>query len=207
MYTEERLFTYLLQFERDFGKSKARIIDATEGGAMKRGTTAMPLAEVIAEHCQKALPEVDSDVPPLCWDLLESCRDSILLRKEEAARIERISRETLPLLEEIRDHIEDQQRVNRLIARVDELRARMNEFGRTYDQVMQFSQQSELRRFERDRLLAAARRKGADRQKMQVERDIENVRAVVAAAQAFSRTMSEVADQLALESERHKEAA
>src|SRR6185437_11105271 len=41
MYTEERLFTYLQQFERDFARSKARIIDATEGGAAKRGTTVM----------------------------------------------------------------------------------------------------------------------------------------------------------------------
>jgi len=37
MYTEERLFLYLQQFERDFARSAARIIDATEGGALKRG--------------------------------------------------------------------------------------------------------------------------------------------------------------------------
>ena len=36
MYTEERLFTYLQQFERDFANTKARVIDATEGGAAKR---------------------------------------------------------------------------------------------------------------------------------------------------------------------------
>ncbi len=54
----------------------------------------------------------------------------------------------------------------------------MDAFGRTYDQVMQFSQQTELKRFERDRLLAAARLEGIERQKWQVERDMENVRAV-----------------------------
>ena len=32
MYTEERLFTYLQQFERDFLQQQARVIDATEGG-------------------------------------------------------------------------------------------------------------------------------------------------------------------------------
>jgi hypothetical protein len=45
MYTEERLFTYLQQFERDFSKSTAKIIDCTEGGAAKLGTTVMSLAE------------------------------------------------------------------------------------------------------------------------------------------------------------------
>ena len=41
MYTEERLFSYLQQFERDFAVSRARIIDATKGGARKAGATPM----------------------------------------------------------------------------------------------------------------------------------------------------------------------
>jgi hypothetical protein len=207
MYTEERLFTYLLQFERDFGKSKARIIDATEGGALKRGTNAMPLAEVIEKFCRNPLPETESDVPGLRWDLLGPCRESLLLRRAEAGEIERISRETLPLLEEIRDNLSDQRRVNRAIAQVDELRAKMDAVGRTYDQVMQFSQQTELKRFERDRLLAAGRLKGFDRQKSQVERDIENVQAVIAAADLFSQAMTEAAEGLERQLSRRKEAA
>jgi hypothetical protein len=207
MYTEERLFAYLLQFERDFGKSKARIIDATEGGALKRGATAMPLAEAIAEYCQAPLPEFPAEETALRWDLLDSSRESILLRCDEAVEIEEITRKTLPLLEEIRDHQSDQPRVNRAIAKVDEFRARMDVLGRTYEQIMQFSQQSELKRFERDRLLAAAKIEGADKQKRQVERDIENVQAVLAASRAFAKSMTEVADELELQSARRKEAA
>jgi GH25 family lysozyme M1 (1,4-beta-N-acetylmuramidase) len=83
----------------------------------------------------------------------------------------------------------------------------MDVFGRTYEQVMQFSQQSELKRFERDRRLAAARLEGIDRQKWQLDRDIENVKAVSAAARAFVETMTEVADDLAKQAARKKEAA
>ena len=187
MYTEERLFTYLLQFERDFGKCKSKIIDATEGGALKRGATVMTLADAIAEFCRHTAAEWSNPkIPPRSWELLESCRECVLLRKIEAEEIERISRQTLPLLEEIRDHIADQNRVNRLIAKIDENRSRMDAFGRTYDQVMQFSQQSELKRFERDRRLAAARLEGIDRQQWQLDRDIENVAAVGAAARRLS---------------------
>jgi hypothetical protein len=207
MYTEERLFTYLLQFERDFGKCKSKIIDATEGGALKRGTTIMTLADAIAQFCGTPLESIESDAPPLRWDLLSACRESVLLRKAEAREIEKISDETLPLLEEIRNHIADQDRVNRLIAKIDENRSRMDVFGRTYEQVMQFSQQSELKRFERDRRLAAARLEGIDRQKWQLDRDIENVKAVSAAARAFVETMTEVADDLAKQAARKKEAA
>jgi hypothetical protein len=203
MYTEERLFTYLHQFERDFAKSRARIIDATEGGAFKRGSKVMPLADAIRQFCTQPLPQNHGDLPPLRWDMLDQCRQSILLRRDEAMQIEQISLSTLPLLEEIRDHLADQERVNRAIAAVDELRARMDTLGRTYDQVMQMSQQSELRRFESDRRLAAARVQGADRQKRQIERDIENVRAVISAAAAFQVLMDEVASQLQRETARH----
>jgi hypothetical protein len=207
MYTEERLFTYLLQFERDFGRCKSRIIDATEGGSLKRGTTIMTLAEAIAKFCTKQLQASREGAPPLRWDLLDACRESILLRKAEAQEIGRISDETLPMLEEIGRCIEDQPRVNKLIARIDENRSRMNEFGRTYDQVMQFSQQTELKRFERDRRLAAAKLQGIERQKWQLDRDTENVKAVSVAAQAFVETMEEVAEDLARQSARRKEAA
>src|SRR5439155_26260044 len=61
MYTEERLFTYLQQFERDFLRSQRKIIDATEGGAAKRGTTVMKLADAIAEFCRDVLPSVEGD--------------------------------------------------------------------------------------------------------------------------------------------------
>jgi hypothetical protein len=203
MYTEERLFTYLHQFERDFAKSRARIIDATEGGALKRGSTVMPLAQAIEQFCTQPLPQDKPDDPPLRWDLLEQCRQSIQLRRDEAVQIEQISLATQPLLEEIRDHLVDQARVNRAIAAVDELRARMDALGRTYDQVMQLSQRSELRRFESDRRLAARRAQGTDRQKIQIERDIENVRAVITAAQAFQTLMDEVAELLQRQAARH----
>ena len=207
MYTEERLFAYLHQFERDFAKSHARIIDATEGGAAKRGAIAMPLAQAIAQFCAQPLPRMDQDRPPLRWDLLPSCRECILRRREEAEAIERISRQTLPLLEEIRDHLEDQQRVNRAIGRIDQLRAAMDEHGRTYEMVMQFSQQTELKRFKSDRHLTALRLGGFERQKHQVQRDIDNVRAVEAAASQFQQLMDQIAQRLAQPQSQAKEAA
>jgi hypothetical protein len=128
------------------------------------------------------------------------------LRRDEAAQIEQISRETLPLLEEIGENLDDQPRVNRAIAKIDKLRARMDQYGQTYDHVTQFTQQTELARFSSDRKLAAARLDGAERQRKQVERDIDNVRAIIAAAQVFQQLMTEVAGQLARASERQEAA-
>ncbi len=207
MYTEERLFAYLQQFERDFARSPARIIDATEGGVRKNGTTIMPLAEAISQFCSRPLPARMAPPPPPRWEMIEDCRTSILRRKQEAGHIERISRQTLPLLEEIRDNLIDQTRVNRLIIKIDRFKSEMEEFGKTYEQVIQFTQESEIQRFRDDRNLAAARLNGMDKQKRQVQRDVDNVRAVIAAAEDFQSLMDDVAERLSSAAIQVREAA
>jgi hypothetical protein len=196
MYTEERLFTYLQQFERDFSSSKAKIIDATEGGAAKLGTTVMPLAEAASQFCREPLPVVDHSANDPDWARVKDCIASLENRRGEASTIKSIGRETLPLLEELRDHVEDQPRVNRLIARIDQLRNKMNEHGETYDLVMQMTQATEMQRFLADRKIAAKKLRGVDLQREQVSRDIDNVRGVMQAAADFVALMDEVIGQI-----------
>jgi hypothetical protein len=192
MYTEERLFSYLQQFERDFLKTRTRIIDATEGGAAKAGSTPMTLAEARDRFCRRELTASAPPHPGLDWTKLPGCVESLKKRKEEAIAIERISEQTLPLLKEIRDHLDSQPRVNRAIAAIDALRTQMNELGASYDLVTQLTQPTELKRFEADRKIAASRVSGMDRQRLQVERDIENVLGVMQAARDFQKLMDEV---------------
>jgi hypothetical protein len=198
MYTEERLFTYLQQFERDFLRTKTRIIDATEGGAKKRGATSMKLAEAIREFCQDPLPRrpAADGRPGQQWIRAGKCVASLQARREEARQIELISQDTLPLLEEIRDHVDDQTRVNRAIAQIDTLRARIDMFGATYDLVTQLTQRTELKRFQRDRQITAAKLTGLELQRKQIDRDLENVKAVAEAAQQFQGLMDETIQKL-----------
>src|SRR5262249_52349373 len=67
LYTDEQMFTYLQQFERDFARAPQKIIDATQGGAAKRGTVAMPLSEAIASHCTKPLEPSRFDYLGRAW--------------------------------------------------------------------------------------------------------------------------------------------
>lgn len=222
MYSEERLFTYLQQFERDFAQTKSRIIDATEGGAAKRGATPMTLAAAIEQFCTASEePSVGSALadaeypsdeqspashptasaeadptadrhPELDFSRVPMAVECLRRRHVEAAEIEQIARQTLPLLEEIRDSIDDQSKVNRLIAAVDSLRARMNEFGPCYDLITQLTQHTEFERFKTDRRISASKADGLDLQRKQVERDIDNVRGMMNAAADFQKLMDEV---------------
>ena len=196
MYTEERLYTYLQQFERDFLRSKAKVIDATEGGAAKRGTVTMTLAEAISKYCQNPIRAVPRDHPGLDFGRVNQCLESLAKRLDEAEQIEKISRETLPLLEEIRDNIDDQARVNRAIGEIDGLRARMNALGPTYDLITELTQTSQLERFNADRRISAAKVEGVERQRMQVARDVENVRGVMGAAKDFAQMVRGVVETI-----------
>ena len=195
MYTEERLFTYLQQFERDFLRTPTKIIDATEGGAAKRGTVVMPLAEAIEAHCTRPLPPRPA-TPKSPADRSSECVDALRTRRDEATDIGAICARTLPLLEQLRDCLGDEPRANRLIAEIDQLRAEMNGHGRTYDLVAQMTQQTEVERFMTDRKIAARRLTGVERQRLQVGRDIENVRGICRAAADFVALMDEVIEPM-----------
>jgi hypothetical protein len=197
MYTEERLFSYLQQFEQDFARSTATVIDASEGGAAKRGTNVMPLAEAIDRYCDRtAAPTSPLSLAGQDLTGLEEAAECLSKRREEASEIEAIAAQTLPLLQQIHDHIEDQPLVNRVIAQIDALRGRMNQLGPCYELVVQLTQKTELQRFKADRKMASSKLSGVEKQRRQIARDIDNCRGVMEAAAAFQLLMDEVVDRL-----------
>ncbi len=206
MYTEERLFTYLQQFERDFLKSDRTIIDATEGGASKRGTTVLSFREAIDRYVADIdLPSTEATealVKPasgrVAPEPIRRAIECLNRREAEAKIIEQIGVDTRPLLEEIRDNLSDQGRVNRAIGRIDALRARINEVGQTYDLVTQLTQAAQMKRFEADRAISAAKLDAQEKQRRQVGRDIQNVASVTEAARDFQKLLAETIHTLSL---------
>jgi hypothetical protein len=210
MYTEERLFAYLQQFERDFATSPSRIIDATEGGALKRGATVMTFGDALEQFCPAGTVgagERGNEAAAMEWGRVSEAVRSLDVRSAEAEQIGAIAKETLPLLEEVREHLEDQGRVNRLIARIDVLRSRMFQLNDCYELVTQLNQRMEFQRFQSDRQTAAAKATGIDLQRRQLARDIANVRAVMEAAGEFTRLMTNVIERLGVTMAERKRAA
>ncbi|MDB5327044.1 MAG: hypothetical protein JWM57_2613 [Phycisphaerales bacterium] len=206
-YTEERLYTYLQQFERDFANSKSRIIDATEGGVAKAGATHMPLAEALAEFC---VSPIDKTMPAHAgadWSRLDEAEACLINRREDAVEIERISRETLPLLKQMMAALDDSAELARLIAGTDALRAEINQCSATYELITQMSQRSELDRFAADRRIEAAGLSGSEKQTCQLRRDLDNVAHIANAAADFQMLMSECIDAIHTTAERKRVAA
>ena len=76
----------------------------------------------------------------------------------------------------------------------------MLQFNDCYELVIALSQQSELDRFRHDRQITASRLTGLDRQKKQLERDIANVRSLLAASEVFETLIEATITKLAGES-------
>ena len=88
----------------------------------------------------------------------------------------------------------------------------MHEFAACYGLIMSLTQQSELKKYQADRRISAAKHLDSDsRQRRQVERDIDNVRSVIEAADVFKDLMDEVMTrieaQLEQRGERRRKAA
>jgi hypothetical protein len=179
IYSDELLFTYLEQLEKDVAETGARVINATEGGARIRGMNAMTLAQALETYCGKRIPpERFSYRRETRWrdpSKLEAARREISDRIEEVGKMESVCVEMLELLKKLEGLTHDPDKFNRTLVRVDELRAQVSQSNRAFRIVNSASQLAELRRFSADRRINASKTDEVARAKTQLKRDSEFV--------------------------------
>lgn len=182
IFTDDLLFTYLEQFERDIAQTPGRIINATEGGARLRGAEAMTLAEALARHCHQPIPaERFAYRQATAWrdvSRLPAVRAELAARLDEIERMGAVCDEMLDLLAKLQTLLHDPPAFNKTLVRVDELRAQVSQSQRAYRIINAASQLAELRRFSADRKLTADKAEGVARAQRQLARDIDFVRSV-----------------------------
>ena len=174
IYTDEQLFTYLMQFERDFARSAACVVDATEGGARKTGAVVMSLREAAERYCREALPCRCFDYLQARWyqpDRLTAAREALAGRLEELAEFRRLCLETQEILTELRGLLDRREEFNRRMVRVDELRTLVQEHEVVFRMVRDVSQVGELQKFAADRRIAGDSVKGTVLADRQLQRD------------------------------------
>jgi hypothetical protein len=155
MYTDEQLLSYAEQFESDFAACPSRIIHAGETGMRLRGTTVMSLADAATAYCTRPLPAdwMPADGPVTDAGALPRAVAALEARRAEVAALRGVAAEMLPLLKELAQRVRDPAAFNRLLLRVDDLRARIRQYERTYNLVVDISQRAELQRHSADRRL------------------------------------------------------
>lgn len=182
LYTDELLFTYLEQFEKDIAAVPCRVINATEGGARIRGTQTLSLSDAVREFCREPI-----DAQRWAYRAATPWRDPSRLPAGRAAlerRIEELDEalgvcdELLDLLRELEGLTHDADRFNRRLNRVDELRTKVARESRAYQIINAAAQLTEFRRFSADRRIDASELSDVDRAKRQIARDIDFISGV-----------------------------
>ncbi len=182
LFTDELLFTYLEQFEKDITSTGARVINATEGGVRIRGTQTMTLREAARRFCQTPI-----DAARFAHRERTRWRDRSRLPLAEQALKQRIGEldeavqvceDILAVLGELEGLTDQPDRFNRRLTRIDELRSRVSRESRAYQLVSAATQLAEFRRFSADRRLEADGVTDAERAKRQIARDVEFITAV-----------------------------
>ena len=182
LYTDELLFTYLEQFEKDIAGVAAQVINATEGGARIRGAETMTLREATHRFCETPIdPSRFAYRETTRWrdpSRLPPAKVELESRLEELDGVVRLCDELLQLLKELDGLTQDPERFNRRLVRVDELRTKVHRESRAYQIVNSTAQLAEFRRFSADRRLSAVETDDAGRAKKQIARDLEFITAV-----------------------------
>jgi hypothetical protein len=175
LYTDELLFTYLEQFEKDIVDFPNRVINASEGGANIRGTITMPMKEAIEQHC--SLP-IDAERyayrKTTNWhdpSRLSATQIELERRIAEIDDVESNCNNILDLLDELKELIHDPAKFNQRLMRVDELRTKVQHESLAYRIVNSATQLAELRRFSADRKITTQELDDSQRAKQQIERD------------------------------------
>ncbi|MCC5824180.1 MAG: DUF115 domain-containing protein [Phycisphaerales bacterium] len=197
IYTDEQMATYLAQFESDFQadtQAGLTIIDATEGGAAKRHSTAMTLRDALdrfATRERPVLPETRHEardhqsVHAKLWAHLDKVRG-------QAKEIARQSRRAERTLGQVRDSLHDDRRADALIQDVYKMRDivfaqqpgfRLTEF---------INQTGVLNRFKADRVIGLHDGKDSlEHRRLHAERDIKNVGWIGDAADELGRRIND----------------
>lgn len=180
IYTDAQMYSYLLQFERDFGLASAEVIDATEGGVLKRGARAMKLSEAAEKYCVKEVPSPPHGGLDLS-DFFGKAPSKDEVRRELERHVEEVEEtmglyeEALELLGEIKEMFEDREAVKRLMPKVHELREKINAKKRLGEQMSEISQKAEFRKARYDLAIAGKGLEGIEKQREQLERDMDYI--------------------------------
>ncbi len=215
VYTDEQMHSYLVQFselfERDAGRGM-RTIDCSTGSIAKPHTTAMDLAEAL-EACGRSAhrdtgtsffnAEVWTSEPIDEARVRQDLDERLRKVQHDARRVRTLSLKAADLLRQMRRAQQNQQKVARLIERVNQIRDEVTALGAAWELTQFLDQSGALERARADREIALdAERSPIERQRAQIDRDERNVRRLADAARlledllAHGRAIAEGAPRL-----------
>jgi len=176
IFSDEQMITYLKQFERDFADAPEQVIDATEGGLPKSHTKRMTLAEALDTYATQPAPKLPT--PPMTLDDERLSELNTLLdrRLREVRELRATCRRATAVLKQMQRRQRDPQRMKKLHEQLQKHQHRVHhELADTFSLVSAINTIGAFKRNRADRSISQETGDQYERQRRQIERDLENV--------------------------------
>ena len=181
--TDDQMLSYLRQFEEFFTLDQQRgmtTIDATEGGVRKAGAEVDSLQSVLTRFAGSSvepMPAVPGDEKVLDAASRSDLEHRFDQLGEDTRRLGGLSGETGRLLEQLSGHLADSGISKRLFKQLETKRAEVAQLGEAFGFVDKVNRIGAFKRFLADRRIDVMKASDPlERQSLQIERDLVNVR-------------------------------
>ena len=191
-YSDELMLHYAEQFQADFARCAARVIQIGPSGLPLAGATRLSLADAAAQYCTRRLPEDLLRLPPERAPDAAQVRAALRARLDDVERVREIAARMRDCLAELWELTERPAEFNRRLVEVDALRERMLEHDDTYGLVLEVSQAAELRRYSADRRLGESEFETQATVRQRLKRDREFVESFLDGCEFLRRTLPDV---------------
>ena len=181
IYSDEQMQTYLKQFERDFARAPQTVIDATEGGLPKQHTTRMTLAEALSSYATREVPPIPQPGRRLDPGRLEAANRQLQERGEQVTELRRQAQKASQILSQMLEHQRDRARIDHLFKRLDQAKQKVQQMQTTFELVNQVNAIGAFKRARADRAIEHSGDDAFERQRLQIERDLQNMEFLISA--------------------------
>ena len=200
IYTDAQMQTYLQRFEYFFLQDERRgllTIDATEGGVRKAGTEVRSLREALTLHAVQPNPPIPQ--PERALNTVRMSKAAARLRAviDDVRTIEIASRRTGSAIAQLIGTEPRRQGEEQLWRTIDSERAQVGARLDTLRLLDEFSQLGVLKRAKADRRIEQSRGiSPEEKQRLQFERDVVNVRWIEETAREYLSVLESAARRL-----------
>jgi hypothetical protein len=203
IYTDAQMETYLQRFEYFFLQDERRglrTIDATEGGVRKAGTEIRTLAATLEEFARDPVPTIPLPKPELDHTRLQRASSRVADIAQEVRTIRNAAQRTGTALAQLLGKEPKRERDEALWHTIETERAKVGERLDTLRLLDEFSQLGVLKRAKADRRIEHTRGISAEeKQQLQFERDLANVRWIEEAAGEYLERLTDTERRLTSE--------
>lgn len=200
IYTDAQMQTYLQRFEYFFLQDERRglvTIDATEGGVRKAGTEVRALSETLSLHAVQPVAEIPLASRALDGERLHAASRRLHAVLDDVRTIRTASKRTGDAIAELTGASARSGSEDRLWRTIDTERAKVGARLDTLRLLDEFSQVGVLKRAKADRRIEQARGIAPEeKQRLQFERDLANVRWIEEAATEYEAVLETAARRL-----------